>query len=72
MTLVATHPKTRSQPVTTKGPMTSRLIASRIITAMIGTAMTPLITALQNNALIGSTGVKFSPTPSDVAMTRIA
>ena len=34
-----------------------------MIMTMIGTAATPLMTALQNNALIGSTGVKLSTAP---------
>jgi hypothetical protein len=38
---------------------------------MIGTAATPLITALQNSALIGSIAVKFKPTPSAVATPRV-
>ena len=32
---------------------------------MIGTATTPLITALQNSALIGSSGLKLSAAPID-------
>jgi hypothetical protein len=34
---------------------------------MIGMAMTPLMTALQKSALMGSMGVKLSATPSRVA-----
>ena len=34
-----------------------------MIIAMIGTATTPLITALQNSALIGSMWMKFSSAP---------
>ena len=48
-------------------PITVSLPPSIIITAMIGTAITPLITALQNNALIGSRCVKFSAVPASVA-----
>ena len=36
--------------------MTALREASSMIMAMIGTAATPLITALQNSALIGSSG----------------
>ena len=42
------------------------MAAISIMTAMMGTEMTPLITALQYRALIGSIGVKQSTTP----MTR--
>ena len=38
-----------------------------MIMIMIGTAATPLITALQNSALIGSSGVKLSKAPTNVA-----
>jgi hypothetical protein len=42
-----------------------------MIMAMIGTAATPLITALQNKALIGSRGVKFKPAPIKVAVAMV-
>ena len=38
-----------------------------MIMTMIGTAATPLMTALQNSALIGSSGVKLSTAPTKVA-----
>ena len=57
MTAVASQPRTRSRRVTVKRPITA-FAASSIITTMIGTAITPLTTALQNSALIGSIGVK--------------
>ena len=44
----------------------SRDAISMIIT-MIGTAATPLITALQNSALMGSSGVKLRAAPTRVA-----
>ena len=43
------------------------LAPRRIITAIIGTAMTQLISALHNSARIGSTRVKLSNTPPTVA-----
>jgi hypothetical protein len=39
---------------------------------MTGTATTPLITALQNNALIGSTGERLIAMPASVATTMVA
>ncbi len=41
--------------------------AISMITTMIGTAATPFMTALQNKALIGSSGVKFRIAPIKVA-----
>ncbi len=41
--------------------------AISMIMAMMGTAATPLTTALQNNALIGSRGVKLAAAPRTVA-----
>jgi hypothetical protein len=41
--------------------------ANSIITAMIGTAMTPFSTADQNRSFTGSTGVKHRMTPPTVA-----
>ena len=54
MMTVLAHPSTFSQPATTKGPMILGSAAISIIIAITGTATTPLITALQNSALIGS------------------
>ena len=42
-------------------------LAMNIIITITGTATTPLITAVQNSALIGSMGVKFKASPSSVA-----
>ena len=50
---VASQPSAFSRRVTVNGPITWGSSASSIITIMIGTAITPLITALQNSALIG-------------------
>lgn len=48
-------------------PISERREAMTIIAAMIGTAANPLITALQNNALIGSSGDQMMLMPSSVA-----
>jgi hypothetical protein len=48
--------------------MTFGAAASHIMIAMTGTATTPLITALQYRARIGSIGVKFMIMPTIVAM----
>lgn len=44
---VAIHPPHASAPLTANSPMTRLLLAISIITTMIGTALTPLMTALQ-------------------------
>ena len=49
------------------GDFAFTLFSLGIIAAMIGTATTPLITALQYSAFIGSIGVKSSPVPTMVA-----
>ena len=48
-------------------PMIAALPVRCIMITMTGTATTPLITALQNKALIGSRAVKFKATPIAVA-----
>ena len=72
MTAVATHPRPLVHPVMTKSPMTLGAAASHIMIAMTGTATTPLITALQYRARIGSIGVKFMIMPTIVAMQMTA
>ena len=67
ITTVANHPSTCSRRFMTKGPMRSGRTAISIITTMMGTAMTPLMTALQISALIGSMLLKSSATPPSVA-----
>ena len=47
-------------------------MAISIITAISGAASTPLTTALQYSALMGSSGVKFSATPPSVATAIVA
>jgi hypothetical protein len=51
--------------------MTLRPDAINMIIAIIGTAATPLITALQKSALIGSRAVKFTPAPMKVAAAMV-
>ena len=67
MVTVANHPKIRKRPFTLKAPMTFSFVAMRIVITMMGTATTPLITALQKSALTGSSGVKFIIPPTSVA-----
>ena len=50
-----------------KGPITLRCMAISMITTINGTATTPLMTADQNNALIGSRWTKLITTPINVA-----
>ncbi len=54
-----------------EAPHDLRAHAISIITAMIGTEITPLITALQMSALTGSISVKLSATPIVVAAMRM-
>lgn len=67
ITAVATQPKQRNRTPITWRHMVALREASNIITAMIGTAITPLSTAAQNNSLTGSIGVKHRITPPIVA-----
>src|SRR5579864_3124798 len=64
---VAIHPMTARAGDTTNRPITCRLRAMSMITAMRGAAATPFSTALQNSALIGSSGVRLIRIPSPVA-----
>ena len=72
MTPVATHPTITRPRVRVKRPMIFGRVASSIIIAITGTATTPLMTALQNSALIGSIGVKLRAAPMTVAMAMVA
>ncbi len=51
--------------------MTSQRDAASIITAMIGTAMIPLTTALQYRARIGSTAPRLMIMPTRVARATV-
>jgi hypothetical protein len=64
---VASHPSPLSHSPRANSPMTFRREAMSMIIAMIGTAATPLMTALQKSALIGSSGEKFMAAPTSVA-----
>jgi hypothetical protein len=70
MAAVAIQPIIRRGPATMNWPIIFLFEIMIIIITMTGTATTPLITALQNNALIGSRGEKQIPQPTNVA-TRI-
>jgi len=56
MTAVAIQPSTMIGLDAVKAPITDFLETKRIITTIKGTATTPLMTALQNNAFIGLIG----------------
>ena len=64
---VDSHPIAQSSRGRVKAPITSRCIAISMITTISGTATTPLMTADQNNALIGSRSTKLIATPINVA-----
>ena len=72
MTAVASQPIARLAPVTTNLRMILAFEVISIIITMTGTATTPLITALQKSALIGSTGERLIATPASVATTIVA
>ena len=67
MTAVAVQPSTLCRGEITKSPITRFEPASNSMTAMMGTAITPLITALANSALIGSMGSRSIAAPPRVA-----
>jgi hypothetical protein len=64
---VDSHPMAQSGRGWMKGPITLRCIAITMIATINGTATTPLMTADQNNPLIGSRGTKLITTPINVA-----
>lgn len=67
ITAVAIQPSQRRRGPITCWPMMARRVAKSIVTAMIGTAITPLITADQNSSFTGSVGVKHRITLPAVA-----
>jgi hypothetical protein len=71
MTAVAIQPSARIARLTVYRPITDFLDASSRMTAISGTATTPLITALQNSARIGLIGRYWIPSPASTltAMT---
>ena len=60
---VQNHPIAHSARGSTKRPITSWRIAMSMMITISGTATTPLITADQNSALMGSRPTKLMPMP---------
>ena len=71
ITAVAAHPEPAQPRPDHEAAHESTREASSIMTAMMGTAMMPLISALQTRARIGSKCVKFSATPPTVAIAMM-
>jgi hypothetical protein len=71
ITAVASQPSILSQGNNVNWPMTRRRDPISMIMTMIGNAAMPLITALQNSALIGSIGDKLRAAPITVAMAIV-
>ncbi len=67
ITAVASHPNIWRSGPKANAPMTVYREAISMIMPMMGTAATPLMTALQNKALMGSSGVKLRIAPTKVA-----
>ena len=61
---VVSQPNTRWVRVATNPPICLELDATIIMATMTGTTITPLMTALQNSALIGSSGERSTAMPS--------
>jgi hypothetical protein len=72
MARVAIQPMMRNGPLTMNLPITSSFDVMIIIITITGTATTPLVTALQNSVLIGSSGEKQMTVPNKVAATITA
>jgi hypothetical protein len=72
ITAAVIQPITLSHAGKVKRAITRGLLANLIITVMIGAAITPLMTALQYNARIGSIGTKLMIMPIAVAAARAA
>ena len=73
MTAVAIQPSTTMVRLAVKFPITAFLDTSNVITAMSGTATTPLMTALQKSPFMGSMGEYCSTSAAStlVAMRRL-
>ncbi len=63
ITKAVIQPRTIKVRLAVNAPITDLRDASSTITTTSGTATTPLMTALQNSALIGLIGEKSSATP---------
>ena len=72
MTAVAAQPTIFCGIGSLSVPVSFGFAVISIMTNMIGTAATPLITALQNSALIGLIEVKSNATPNNVATHKVA
>ena len=72
MAAVASQPSVFSHGDSVNWPITFAREPISMIMIMIGTAATPLTTALQNSALIGSSGLKLSSAPTKVAAAIVA
>jgi hypothetical protein len=72
ITAAVIQPVTLSHAGKVKRAITRGLLAKLIITAMMGAAITPLMTALQYSARIGSIGTKLRIVPIAVAAARVA
>jgi hypothetical protein len=68
---VHSHPMAHNTGGSTKAPITSRRIAMSMMIAISGAATTPLMTADQNSALIGSSPTKLMTTPIRVDMAIV-
>ena len=71
MTAAAIQPRIRNTEGIVNAPMMSLRCVITIIAIITGTATMPLITALQNRALMGSSGVKFRRAPITVAAAMV-
>ena len=71
MTPVASQPTLLKTPLTANFPIMFLFELMNIIIAITGTATRPLITALQNNALMGSRGENVMAMPLSVAITIV-
>ena len=68
MIAVVAQPRVSVSGATVKRPIWSRLLPTHIMAAITGTATKPLMTALQNRALMGSSEEKSIPIPRIAAM----
>ncbi len=71
MTMVDSQPSARRRREMVSVPMMAGRDAISIIRAMMGTEMTPLMTALHYRALMGSSGEKHRAAPIMVAVTMM-
>jgi len=72
ITAVAIQPTYFKYPCISKRPIMLLFAVISIMTVITGAATTPLMTALQNSALIGAIDEKLIPVPTSVATTIVA